>query len=123
IPRSSHSSCPAFATLLLGGVGLLRNYITRYVARRGFKTTFYFQAGAFGFYIAAIVSGSLGLGYYYGYVLPRFTGLLLPFAGLFALFLYLFLLWSRILKTSEQGRLFIFQFLVEYNQEGHGYSW
>jgi len=110
-------------TVFLAYVGLKRNRILRYVAARGFKTAFYFRTLAFGFYIAAVISGALGLGYYYGYVLPQFTGLVLPFAGLFSLFIYLYLLWSRILVSSEEGRLCIFQFLVEHDQNGHGYSW
>ena len=111
------------STGFLAYVGLQRNRILRFVALRGFKTVFFLQTLAFGFYSAAVVSGALGLGFYYGYVLPQFTGLVLPFAGLFSLFIYLYLWWSKILVTSETGRLCIFQFLVDHHQNGQGYSW
>ncbi len=111
------------ATFFLAAVGLLRNHTLRYIAARGFKTAFHFQADAFGFYLAAVASGTLGLGYYYGYGLPLSTELVLPFAGLFVLFIYLYSLWGKILVDSEKGRLCIFQFLVEYGKNGQGYSW
>jgi len=111
------------STVLLAGVGLLRNHILRYIAARGFKTAFHFQTAAFGFYVIAIMSGAIGLGSGYGYVSPQSTSLVLPFAGLFILFIYLNILWTRILKRSEEARLCIFQFLIEHNQNQHGYSW
>ena len=111
------------ATVFLSGVGLLRNRILRYVAARGFRTTFHFRTAAFGFYVASVVSGALGLGYGYGYVSLQSTGLVLPLAGLFLLFLYLYSLWSKILMRSEEGRLCIFQFIVEHGEDGNGYSW
>jgi len=110
-------------TVFLAGVGLLRNRILRHVAARGFRAAFRFRKVAFGFYLEAVASGALGIGYGYGYVSPQSTGLVLPLAGLFVLFLYLHTLWSKIFVESEEGRLCVFHFLSEHSQSGGGYSW
>lgn len=110
-------------TVLVASLGLFRNRVLKRVAASGFPAVFRFGRIAFAFYIESVLTGALGLGYGYGYVSAQSTILVLPFAGLFILFLYLYLLWRDILVRSEEGRLCIFQFIVEHCENGNGYSW
>ncbi len=110
-------------TVLVAGLGLFRNRVLKRVATKGLPAVFRFQRVAFTFYVEAVLTGALGLGYGYGYVSAQSTILVLPLAGLFMLFLYLYFLWKETLVKSEEGRLCIFQFIVEHDKNGHGYSW
>ncbi len=110
-------------TVFVVGLGLLRNRILKHIAARGLSAAFRFRRIVFTFYIDAVVTGALGLGYGYGYGSAQSTILVIPFAGLFLLFIYLYSLWSKILVRSEEGRLSIFQFIVENSEDRNGYSW
>ena len=115
------SGYPVAAATFLTLVGLQRNRIIRRIASRGFTTVFNFRLAGFVSYVDAIASGLGGIWYGYG---PRQTlPLVLPLASLFVLFLYFWIWWGKIFVTAEEGRLSIFQFLVENRRNGRGYFW